>query len=768
MGCIESKEEDVVPSAPAPAARPRSSKPVPVADSKNLYETKAAASLVVANGTAPAFHGLLTGRSRPMLQYEQALRDAPLVPGPCHHMDDSFAPPLQYDATHGALAVSDVVMTLRYTVILREDPEREGYVRKLVHDVFDLVHSVLNGWSETSELTALNNLKPERPMRLSDTLAHIFDIVDELHDVSARRFDPTTGVLKLAFLEALADAGRPPLPTEVSRYRFAMGWRKRLVRDGRTVTKVNANTIIDLDGVSKGYCIDLIAAALRRAGYTDFYVDWAGDIRAVGQHPSGRPWRTAVMVPPPLPRLFAHWKARTLDKVLGDADLGYLVNLECDSPPTDGVGGVALATSGDYFQIQKFGFHHIVRADSMSAMKASARSVGAVSVLATSCAIADGLATAAMTYDSASDALKFLRRVTTQMKGRVLGFCVIGRESRGDPALYTDHFVPAASRAASELSAVSDLPAHMELPHVPTSPEQLAAIQGTIIRTPGRLTWADGFIDVDTLTPCSMHPVPKVSFVIPRSLADTLPTFAAAAEHRDASAHALRFAYMSADVSAAARPRFDSIQFELEVTNVFAYDVGVALVVARVVTAIQGEASSVSAVIRGSSRKIVLQDAVMRDDFIYRPVIEQAKEAFSELPSSVCIIATASADGALYGITATSLVISDHANHLFCFNILHTSTFFAVFSGEGSIVTVYCLANGRDDLSKSFAKNSLFEPETKAKLAEASVCLLKGVVKQVETVEDHAVILAELRQSAFSAISGSPLIWHRRRYTDLH
>eukprot|EP00171_Calliarthron_tuberculosum_P020347 IDg20347t1 len=133
------------------------------------------------------------------------------------------------------------------------------------------------------------------------------------------------------------------------------------------------------------------------------------------------------MIPPPLPRLFEHWKNQSLDKVLCESDIGYLVNLERDTlqdpEMSESVGGLALATSGDYFQIQKYGYHHIMRLDDMSAMKASMRSVASVSVLAVSCAIADGLATAAMTLGTPKAASEFLERVALRMPGRVLGHC---------------------------------------------------------------------------------------------------------------------------------------------------------------------------------------------------------------------------------------------------------------------------------------------------------------------------------------------------------
>jgi thiamine biosynthesis lipoprotein len=67
---------------------------------------------------------------------------------------------------------------------------------------------------------------------------------------------------------------------------------------------------IDLAGIAKGYCVDMITNRLNEAGYGDVYVDWGysmldfvqkvnhlhrSEIRATGQHPDRRDWRTGIM-----------------------------------------------------------------------------------------------------------------------------------------------------------------------------------------------------------------------------------------------------------------------------------------------------------------------------------------------------------------------------------------------------------------------------------------------------------------------------------------
>ena len=99
------------------------------------------------------------------------------------------------------------------------------------------------------------------------------NIVVESVEVTDGRFDLTSGVIKSAFDEASSGTGRPPLPNALARSRFSTEGKKRILINKKVIVKQNAKAIIDLDSVSKGFCIDLITEALHFEGYRAFYVD---------------------------------------------------------------------------------------------------------------------------------------------------------------------------------------------------------------------------------------------------------------------------------------------------------------------------------------------------------------------------------------------------------------------------------------------------------------------------------------------------------------
>lgn len=116
------------------------------------------------------------------------------------------------------------------------------------------------------------------------------------------------------------------------------------------VKKTNSNTSIDLGGIAKGHCVDKLLERINEAGYSDVFVDWGSEIRAVGQvssniqsfviskHPDNRPWRIAVMEPPSISDMFTRWKNETNQPLT-------------DRLATMNVRNQAIATSGDYMQV---------------------------------------------------------------------------------------------------------------------------------------------------------------------------------------------------------------------------------------------------------------------------------------------------------------------------------------------------------------------------------------------------------------------------------
>lgn len=157
---------------------------------------------------------------------------------------------------------------------------------------------------DDSELMRLNE-RPGRPVRVSrDTFDLIARAVDAWHRTDGR-FDPTGLAALVAagydrdFAALTADAG-PPADV-----------RSRAVSDGAplpgchgieldptvgTVT-LPAGVTLDLGGIGKGYCADLLADDLLGAGATGACIDLGGDIRLVGTGPYAGAWEVGFASP---------------------------------------------------------------------------------------------------------------------------------------------------------------------------------------------------------------------------------------------------------------------------------------------------------------------------------------------------------------------------------------------------------------------------------------------------------------------------------------
>lgn len=332
-------------------------------------------------------------------------------------------------APSGLVCVEGVALTMAYRVLVDASAvsmstrEAADSVERCVSEVFSRVDEHFNNWNKDSELcTAVNYMRSRRPAVVSEQLFALLQRARELHALTGGRFDPTVGSLSLVWREKLTDSGRPPTDDETSHLRFALGFANKVVLNEkkRTVMLDNSNTEVDLGGIAKGAAVDMLVETLQRAGFASVYVDWGSEIRATGKHPSGRPWRTVVMRPPALDRLFRLWSKDRLDLALSERDATLAVELGDGSCPA------AAATSGDYFQVEKYGYHHIVSPSEREAMRAGRTSVASATVLARECVVADAVATAAMTFSDAVAAEEWLRQLDC-----VIGYCLMTRQIYG-------------------------------------------------------------------------------------------------------------------------------------------------------------------------------------------------------------------------------------------------------------------------------------------------------------------------------------------------
>lgn len=263
--------------------------------------------------------------------------------------------------------------------------EEQEALQTLVHATFDEVHTIYNNWNPQSEISLLNR---SEQFELSFKLEKLFVITEQLVTLTAGLFDPTIEPLR-ALWKSHLEAGSIPNEKEVANAREKIGWKK-IVKQEHLLSK-ERDLCIDFCGVSKGYAVDLITERLLEAGMRNIYVEWGGEIRTAGSHPSGRPWRI------------------------------YIAGFE-DANPSAALAFVtlnnqAIATSGDYIHywtVDGIRYSHLINPKSGQPTILSQDSVASASVIAPTCAIADGLATAALLFNSFEEARLWADKIEEQ------------------------------------------------------------------------------------------------------------------------------------------------------------------------------------------------------------------------------------------------------------------------------------------------------------------------------------------------------------------
>lgn len=290
----------------------------------------------------------------------------------------------------GTTAFIGNAMTMHYKILIGQklNPSQQAKITQIIKSTFEDTNSIFNKWNPHSELSKLNLGKAGIETSLSANLLRLFKETDVLVKLSRGKFDPTIEPLQALWKQKLR-VGKTPSTDEIHAIAPAIGWDKINFKNG-VFTKQHDSTQMDFGGIAKGLCIDMIVESLNENGFSNLYVEWGGEIRTCGQHPEGRLWTV------------------------------YISCLD-DTSPENAIATLqlkdqAIATSGDYLQNWIIGipddeekersviYFHIFDPETLQPLEANYTSVASTSVIAPSCALADGLATIAMIFASPAEA----------------------------------------------------------------------------------------------------------------------------------------------------------------------------------------------------------------------------------------------------------------------------------------------------------------------------------------------------------------------------
>ena len=244
-------------------------------------------------------------------------------------------------------------------------------VHSILEATLQEIDNSLNNWNPQSEVSLLANLKFLETKKISPFLDHFLTRVDALVEISNFFFDPTISTLYQCWKKCL------PSQQQILSLTQAVGWEKVHHQKG-IFWKDHSDLCLDFCGIAKGYAVDLIAERLKGAGYSDFLVDWGGEMKASGKHPKGRAWTVAIA-----PVSFDQKR--------------LLVPLE----------DMAIATSGDTFQHWKYEgkiYSHLINPKTSYPIEVREDSIASVTVVAKECLVADALASLLMLFPTKEEA----------------------------------------------------------------------------------------------------------------------------------------------------------------------------------------------------------------------------------------------------------------------------------------------------------------------------------------------------------------------------
>ncbi len=277
-------------------------------------------------------------------------------------------------------------------------------LRRSIEAALEQVNADMSTYREDAAISRFNRAEAGRAVTVSDDFARVLNEALTISADTDGAYDVTIGPLvNLWGFGPDPERFEPPPQAEVDAARARVGWQK-LALNGDQLTQPGG-VYLDLSSIAKGFAVDKVAGVMEQAGIRNYLVEIGGELRASGGKPQGQPWRVAVERPIA--------GVREMDKVIALRDL-------------------SIATSGDYrnfFEVDGKVYSHTI--DPRTGYPVG-HQLGSVTVLHSSCMVADGLATA-LTVLGPEKGLAFAR-------ARELPVLFIVRGDDGPEEIMTDAF----------------------------------------------------------------------------------------------------------------------------------------------------------------------------------------------------------------------------------------------------------------------------------------------------------------------------------------
>lgn len=260
-------------------------------------------------------------------------------------------------------------MGTRYSAVFYAAPALD--LRPLHAALFAAVHEVdrqMSTWRRDSDLCRLNAAPIGQWLVLPRALVEVLCAGLDLGARSGGAFDIGVGALVDAW--GFGPAARGPATPQIDALRerpWCPAPQALDIDPARSQVRKRAAIQVDLSGIAKGYGVDQLARCLERFGIYSYLVGIDGEMRAGRVKPDGESWAVAIEKPLPGRR---------------------------EAMSVMALAGAAIATSGDYRQSVELAGRRFSHTMNPASREPVNNRLASVTVLASSCMLADAWATA--------------------------------------------------------------------------------------------------------------------------------------------------------------------------------------------------------------------------------------------------------------------------------------------------------------------------------------------------------------------------------------
>ena len=239
------------------------------------------------------------------------------------------------------------------------------------------INHSMSTYQKDSEISRFNSIKDiTKPFHAAEDFYTVMKTAQKIFKLTAGAWDGT--VDPLVNLWGFGRSGTKfevPSESEIEFALSQMGFDQIEFLPNQILKKRNLAVTLDLASIAKGYGVDKVSELLLKNKINNFIVEIGGEVYAAGRRKDGQRWRVGINEPRKDAPVDAVYATLTLENK-------------------------ALATSGNYrnfIEIDGKRYSHII--DPKTGWPVD-NSVASVSILADTCMLADGLATAILVMGS--------------------------------------------------------------------------------------------------------------------------------------------------------------------------------------------------------------------------------------------------------------------------------------------------------------------------------------------------------------------------------